>query len=96
MPLRSPGGTSRNSQTAAGGKQANEELTGQITDPQLEEAPLRREYPDLESETRQQKPKLRVLPESHEDQFTQLQKKTEEETSCLEMEKKLPSTSVDI
>lgn len=55
-------------------KQVNEELPGQITNLQFEEASLQHENSHLESETQHQKLKLQILPESYEDHLTQLQK----------------------
>ena len=75
----------------------NEELPGQISSLEVEEASLRYKNSQLEREIQQLKLQLQILPEMFEDHLTQLQKKfLEEELHCLEMEKKLPSVCKNV
>ncbi|CAN0410411.1 unnamed protein product [Rangifer tarandus platyrhynchus] len=73
-------------------RQSNEELSGQISSLEAEEASLLGENSQLEREIRRLRLKLQVLPQTFEDHIAQLQKRClEEELSCLNMEKKLGS-----
>lgn len=56
-------------------KQKHEELTGLVTSLKFKEASLLCENSSLESDIQQQKLKLHILFESHEDHLMQLQKK---------------------
>ncbi|OWK00567.1 hypothetical protein Celaphus_00019431 [Cervus elaphus hippelaphus] len=73
-------------------RQSNEELSGQISSLEAEEASLRGENSQLEREIRRLRLKLQVLPQTFEDHIAQLQKRClEEELRCLDTEKKLGS-----
>ncbi|MXQ89231.1 hypothetical protein E5288_WYG015859 [Bos mutus] len=71
-------------------RQRNEELSGQISSLEAEEASLWDENSQLEREIRRLRLQLQVLPQTFEDHVAQLQKKClERELHCLDMEKKL-------
>lgn len=71
-------------------RQRKEELSGQISSLEAEEASLWDENSQLEREIRRLRLQLQVLPQTFEDYIAQLQKKClEGELPCLDMEKKL-------
>lgn len=71
-------------------RQRNEELSGQISSLEAEEASLRDKNSEVEREIRRLRLQLQVLPQTFEDQVAQLQKKClEEDLRCLDTEKKL-------
>nr|KAF6341584.1 hypothetical protein mMyoMyo1_011985 [Myotis myotis] len=74
-----------------GQKRMNEALAAEIRSLQTEKVSLQHENSNLKDEIQQLKLKLRILPETHEDHVTRLQKQLiEAEVHCLDLEKKFP------
>ncbi|EPQ19988.1 Cutaneous T-cell lymphoma-associated antigen 5 [Myotis brandtii] len=78
-------------------KRMNEVLAAEIRSLQTEKVSLQHENSNLKDEIQQLKLKLRILPETHEDHVTRLQKQLiEAEVHCLDLEKKFPTVWRDM